>query len=77
MLMILAMIVLNLLSLFMLTVITIERYIGVLHPYSYQNSLTKRRVLTYVAVASLVSFTRALTVISTYTLEAPGNYGPI
>ena len=33
-----------------LSAMTIERYIGVLHPYSYQTLVTKRRILTYVGV---------------------------
>ena len=37
-----------------LTSMSIERYIGVFHPYSYQNVLTKRRILNYVAVWSII-----------------------
>ena len=37
-----------------LTSMSIERYIGVLHPYSYQNVLIKRRILNYVAVWSII-----------------------
>ena len=33
-----------------LTSMSIERYIGVLHPYSYNKVLTKRRILYYVGV---------------------------
>ncbi len=33
-----------------LSAMTAERYIGVLHPYSYQTSVTKRRISIYVAV---------------------------
>ena len=34
-----------------LSAMTAERYVGVLHPYSYQTSVTKRRISIYVAVA--------------------------
>ncbi len=37
-----------------LSAMTAERYIGVLHPYSYQTSVTKRRISIYVAV--VISF---------------------
>ena len=33
-----------------LSAMTAERYIGVLHPYSYQTSVTKRRISIYVAI---------------------------
>ena len=42
------------LSIAILSTMTIERYIGVLHPYSYPNLLTKRRMLKYVGVWCLV-----------------------
>ena len=35
-----------------LSAMTAERYIGVLHPYSYQTSVTKRRISIYVAVVN-------------------------
>ncbi len=35
-----------------LSAMTVERYIGVLHPYSYQTSITKKRISIYVAVVN-------------------------
>ncbi len=40
------------LSIVTLSAMTAERYIGVLHPYSYQTSVTKRRISIYVAVVN-------------------------
>ena len=41
-------------SLVTLFSMTLERYIGVLYPYSYQTFLTKRRILILVCVESLI-----------------------
>ena len=41
-------------SLVTLSSMTLERYIGVLYPYSYQTFLTKRRILILVCVESLI-----------------------
>jgi hypothetical protein len=38
-----------------LTVMTVERYIGVLHPYSYQTLVTKGRIVTFLSVFALTS----------------------
>jgi hypothetical protein len=34
---------------------TVERYIGVLHPYSYQILVTKGRIVTFLSVVALIS----------------------
>ena len=39
-----------------LSSITLERYIGVLYPYSYQTFVTKRRLLIYLGVGCLILF---------------------
>ena len=39
-----------------LSAMTIERYIAVLHPYSYQTRVTKKRILTYVCGVGLAQF---------------------
>jgi hypothetical protein len=36
------------LSIITLSAMAMERYIGVLHPFSYQTQVTKKRILTYV-----------------------------
>ena len=41
-------------SLVTLPSITLERYIGVLYPYSYQTFVTKRRILIYLGVGCLI-----------------------
>ena len=41
-------------SLVTLSSITLERYIGVLYPYSYQTFVTKRRILIYLGVGCLI-----------------------
>ena len=41
------------LSIITLSAITLERYIGVLHPYSYKTKVTKRRIFIYVGGSSL------------------------
>ena len=43
-----------------LSAMTAERYIGVLHPYSYQSLVTKRRVLIYVGVAGFLCAAHAI-----------------
>ena len=46
--------VLPAISIITLSSMTLERYIGVLHPYFYERSLTKQRVLFYVGLGSSV-----------------------
>ena len=41
-------------SIVTLSVISMERYIGVVHPYSYESQVTKRRILTYIVGGTLV-----------------------
>ena len=41
-------------SIITLSAITLERYIGVLHPYYYKTDVTKKRILTYVSACSLM-----------------------
>lgn len=43
-----------------LSAMTAERYAGVLHPYSYQSLVTKRRVLIYVGVAGFLCAAHAV-----------------
>jgi hypothetical protein len=43
-----------LLSIVTLSAMTIERYIGVLHPYYYETNVTKKRILIYVCGGGLV-----------------------
>ena len=43
-------------SLATLSSMTLERYIGVLYPYSYQTFVTKRRLLIYLGVGCLILF---------------------
>lgn len=43
-------------SLVTLSSVTLERYIGVLYPYSYQTFVTKRRLLIYLGVGCLILF---------------------
>ncbi len=43
------------LSVVTLTAMTVERYFGVLHPYSYQTKVTKKRILICVCGGSLAS----------------------
>ena len=42
------------LSMITMSAMTIERYIGVLHPYYYETNVTKKRILIYVCASSLV-----------------------
>ena len=42
------------LSMIALSAMTLERYIGVLHPYYYQTNVTKKRILMYVCGSSIV-----------------------
>ena len=42
------------LSMIVLSAMTLERYMGVLHPYYYQNNVTKKRILIYVCGSSAV-----------------------
>ena len=44
------------LSIVTLSATTMERYIGVLHPYSYTTKVTKKRLLIYVCGSSLAVF---------------------
>ena len=37
-----------------LSAVTLERYIGVLHPYYYKTNVTKKRILIYVCASSLI-----------------------
>ena len=41
------------LSLIVLSAMTLERYIGVLYPFYYQNNVTKKRILIFVCGASI------------------------
>ena len=41
-------------SIITLSAITVERYIGVLHPYYYESNLTKKRILIFACVNSLL-----------------------
>ena len=41
-------------SIITLSAITLERYIGVLHPFYYKTNVTKKRILTYVAGSCLI-----------------------
>ena len=41
-------------SIITLSAITVERYIGVLHPYYYKTGVTKKRILIYVSASNLV-----------------------
>ena len=41
-------------SIVTLSAISMERYIGVVHPYSYESQVTKRRILTYILGGTLV-----------------------
>ena len=41
------------LSIITLSAMTLERYIGVLHPYYYKSGVTKKRILIYVCASSL------------------------
>ena len=41
-------------SIITLSAMTIERYIGVLHPYAYNTKVTKGRILTYVCCGSFL-----------------------
>ena len=43
-------------SLGVVSAMTLERYIGVLHPYYYETKVTKKRILCYVCTCGLVSF---------------------
>ena len=42
------------LSMIVLSAVTLERCMGVLHPYYYQTKVTKKRILTYVCGSSTV-----------------------
>ena len=44
------------LSIVTLSAMTIERYIGVLHPYYYETNVTKKRILIYVCGSGLALF---------------------
>ena len=44
------------LSIVTVSAMTLERYIGVLHPYSYETNVTKKRILCYVCVFGFVVF---------------------
>ena len=44
------------LSVITLSAMTIERYIGVLHPYHYETNVTRKRISTYVCGGSLIVF---------------------
>ena len=51
-------------SAFAVSIITLERYIAVLHPFSYKVTVTKRRIITCVCIGSLVmSFVDTLALI--------------
>ena len=43
-----------------LLTLTVERYIGVIHPYSYQTMLTKERILLFAIVACLGNYFHAM-----------------
>lgn len=45
------------LSLVTLSAMTVERYIGVLHPYCYKTKVTKKKVLKWVAIGAVIVFT--------------------
>ena len=51
-------------SIITLSVITMERYIGVVHPYSYATLVTKRRILAYV-IGGISLDVLVITVLST------------
>ena len=44
------------LSMITLSAITMERYIGVLHPYYYETNVTRKRILIYVCGGGLIVF---------------------
>ena len=44
------------LSIVTVSAMTLERYVGVLHPYYYETHVTKKRILCYVCTFGLVSF---------------------
>ena len=44
------------LSVVTLSAMTMERYVGVLHPYSYKTEVTKKRILVYVCAFGLFIF---------------------
>ena len=48
------------LSMATLSAMTMERYIGVLHPFQYQTKITKKRILIYVCGNGLVFFSLLL-----------------
>ena len=43
-------------SILTLSALTMERYIAILHPYSYSTQVTKKRILTYVCFGVVVMF---------------------
>ena len=45
------------LSIVTLSALTIDRYVGVLHPYSYNTLVTKRKIMIFVLGASLIPLT--------------------
>ena len=47
-------------STFTLFFMTLERYIAILHPYTYSTQMTKRRLLTFVGASAMVDLTASL-----------------